>query len=125
MKIINIVLTIIFVLFAIFQFNDPDALMWILLYFYVAVMSALAIFKRYSLLLLIAGMAIFALYFLYLSPSIIAWAGSGENLMNKMSDAQPFIEQTREAGGLLLGLLTLVFHLIVRNRYVKAYQSPQ
>lgn len=123
MKIINIVLTVLFALFALFQFNDPDALLWILLYSYVAVMSALAIFKKYSLPLLIMGIAIFALYFVYLAPSIAEWAASGEDLMNKMSDAKPFIEQAREAGGLLLGLLTLIFHLLVRNRYIKAFGS--
>lgn len=123
MKIINTVLTVLFALFAFFQFNDPDASMWILLYFYVAVMSALAIFKRYSLPLLISGIAIFVLYFIYLAPSIAEWAASGEGLMNKMSDAKPFIEQAREAGGLLLGLLTLIFHLVVRNKYIKAFRS--
>lgn len=123
MKIVNIILTIIFILFAAFQYNDPDAFTWIMLYSYVAVMSALAIFKRYSLPLLIPGIVIFAIYFIYLIPNIFDWIASGENLMNRMNDAQPFIEQSREAGGILLGLITLIFHLVTRNRYAKAVKA--
>lgn len=120
MKIINIFLTIVFVLFASFQYNDPDAATWILIYGYVAVMSALAIFKRYSLPLLVAGIIIFSLYFIYLVPSIFEWISSGEDLMNRMSGDRMYIEESREALGLLLVLLTLIFHLIVRNKYVRA-----
>lgn len=123
MKIINIILTIIFILFAAFQFNDPDTTTWIILYTYVAVMSALAIFKKYSLPLLILGIAIFAIYFIYLIPSVFEWIESGQNLMNRMSEDMPYIEQSREAGGLFLGLATLIFHLITRNRYAKAVRA--
>lgn len=123
MKIVNIALTIIFILFASFQYNDPDAVTWVILYSYVAVMSALAIFKRYSLPLLIPGIVIFAIYFIYLVPSIFEWIASGENLMNRMSETQPFIEQSREAGGLLLGLITLIFHFVTRNRYAKTVRA--
>lgn len=123
MKVINIILTIIFILFAALQFNDPDTAIWAILYGYVAVMSALAIFKRYSLPLLIPGVAIFAIYFIYLVPSVFDWIGSGENLMNRMSVDKPYIEQSREAGGVLLGLVTLVFHLVVRNKYAKALKT--
>lgn len=120
MKIINILLTVVFVLFASFQYNDPDAATWVLIYGYGAVMSALAIFKRYSLPLLIAGIIIFSLYFVYLVPSIFEWISSGDDLMNRMSGNRMYIEESREALGLLLVLLTLIFHLFVRNKYVRA-----
>lgn len=120
MKIFNILLTIVFVLFASFQYNDPDTATWILIYGYAAVMSALAVFKRYSLPLLAAGIIIFSLYFIYLVPSIFEWISSGEDLMNRMSGDRMYIEESREALGLLLVILTLIFHLIIRNKYVRA-----
>jgi hypothetical protein len=119
MKLINLLLTIVFILFASFQYNDADTLTWALLYSFVAVMSALAIFKRYSLPLLLAGISVFAIYFIYLTPSILAWIQSGDDLMDQMSTNKPYIEESREGLGLLLGLITLVFHLMVRNRYAR------
>ncbi len=119
MKIINIILTILFALFAFFQLNDPDAATWFILYGYVAVMSGMAIFKKHSLPFLIPGIAIFALYFMYNIPSIIEWIGSGDSLMDRMSVDKNYIEESREGLGLLLALLVLVFHLVTRNRYAK------
>ncbi len=116
MKIINIILTILFVLFAFFQFNDPDSFSWIILYGYVALISGMAIFGRYNLALILPGIAIFAVYFVYLLPSVFEFLGSGEDLMNRMDEGKMFIEQTREAGGLLIALLVLVFHLLVRKK---------
>lgn len=116
MKIINIVLTLLFALFAFFQLNDPDSLSWVILYGYVAVISGMAIFRRYNLALILPGVAIFAVYFVYLLPSVFEFLSSGEDLMNRMDEGKMYIEQTREAGGLLIGLLVLIFHLSVRKK---------
>jgi hypothetical protein len=116
-KIINVLLTLLFGLFAFFQINDPDAISWVFLYGYVAVMSGLAVFNRYYLALLVPGIAIFTLYFLYLTPSIVDWLQSDDSLVGvEMTDAKPYIEQTREAFGLLMGLAALVFHLVQQRR---------
>ncbi|WPP48089.1 transmembrane 220 family protein [Catalinimonas niigatensis] len=116
MKIVNITLTILFTLFAFFQLNDPDSLSWVVLYGYVAVISGMAIFRRYNLALILPGIAIFAVYFVYLLPSVFEFLTSGENLMNRMDAEKMYIEQTREAGGLLIGLLALIFHLSARSK---------
>ncbi|MEK6475903.1 transmembrane 220 family protein [Catalinimonas sp. 4WD22] len=116
MKIINIVLTVLFALFAFFQFNDPDSLSWIVLYLYLAVISGMAIFGKYNMALILPGLAIFVVYFVYLLPSVFEFLSSGENLMNRMDAEKMYIEQTREAGGLLVGILGLVFHLLTRKK---------
>lgn len=116
MRIINIVLTVLFALFAFFQFNDPDNLSWIVLYLYLAVISGMAIFGKYNLALILPGLAIFVVYFVYLVPSVFEFLSSGENLMNRMDSEKMYIEQTREAGGLLIGILALVFHLLTRKK---------
>ena len=116
-KVINVVLTLLFGLFAFFQLNDPDAVSWVFLYGYVAVMAGLAVVNRYYLALLVPGIVIFALYFLYLTPSIVDWIASDDNLVGvEMTADKPYIEQTREAFGLLMGLLSLVFLLVQQRR---------
>lgn len=116
-RIVNVLLALLFGLFSFFQINDPDAGSWVVLYGFVAIMSALAVFNRYYLVLLIPGIAIFGLYFLYLTPSILDWFQSDDGLVGvQMSDAKPYIERTREAFGLLMGLAVLVFHLVQSQR---------
>ncbi|MEM9675161.1 MAG: transmembrane 220 family protein [Cyclobacteriaceae bacterium] len=112
-KIANILLALLFALFAYFQLNDPDAISWVLLYMYVAVMLGMAAFNRFNLAFLIPGLVIFALYFLYLTPGIIDWFASDDNLVGvEMTDDKPYIENTREAFGLLMALVALIFVLL-------------
>lgn len=121
MKIINIAIAVLFALFAIFQFNDPDGFTWVVLYGYVAAMGGLASFGKYNLAFLLPGAAIFGLYFMYLIPNVIQFVTSGEDLMNRMAPDKIYIEQTREAGGLLIGLVALVYLIINRKKYGKAF----
>jgi len=121
MKIINIVIAVLFLLFAFFQLNDPDGFTWAVLYGYVAIMAILAVFGRYNLALLLPGVAIFGLYFIYLIPSVFEFFTSGEDLMNRMAPEKMYIEQTREAGGLLLGLMALTYLVVSRKKYGKAF----
>ena len=116
-KIINILLASLFALFAYFQINDPDALSWVFLYGYVAVMAGMAAFNRTNWALLIPGIIIFALYFLYLTPSVVDWMSSDDSLVGvEMTDDKPYIEKTREAFGLLMGLTVLVFVMIQKRK---------
>ena len=121
MKIINIAIALLFLLFAVFQLNDPDGFTWVVLYSYVAIMGALAAFGKYNLAFLIPGVAIFGLYFIYLIPSVIDFFASGEDLMNRMAPDKVFIERSREAGGLLLGLIALIYMVTTRKKYGKAF----
>lgn len=120
MKIINVILAVLFALFAFFQLNDPDSLSWVVLYLYVAIISAMAAFGRYNLALILPGIAIFVVYFVYLIPSVFEFVSSGEDLMNRMDAEKMYIEQTREAGGLLIGLLALIFHFVNRKKFTRA-----
>ena len=110
-------LALLFFAFAAVQYNDPDGFSWIFLYGYVGVMATLAVFGRYNLALLIPIITIFALYFIYLTPSIIEWMGSDDSLVGgTMSDDKMYIEQSREAFGLLIGLAALLFLFFTRPR---------
>ena len=116
-RIISGVCALLFFAFAAVQYNDPDSFSWIFLYTYVAVMATLAAFNYYNPSLLIPGIAIFALYFLYLIPEIAAWLGSEDDLVGgTMSDDKMYIERSREAFGLLIGLGVLFFLFFTRHR---------
>ncbi|MEO0334089.1 MAG: transmembrane 220 family protein, partial [Bacteroidota bacterium] len=118
-KIINVLLTLLFALFAYFQINDPDAASWAFLYGFVAIMTGMAVFDRFNLAFLIPGIAIFTLYFFYLTPSILDWVISDDNLIGvEMTNDKPYIERTREAFGLLMGLVSLL-SVLVQQRTLK------
>ena len=112
MKIVYIILTLVFGAFAFFQYNDQDWYIWMILYGFVALMSFLAIYNRFNNTVLIPAMIIFILYFVYLAPSILEWIQSGQSI-DAMSDERPYVEGTREAFGLLLGLGAMF--LLYRN----------
>lgn len=116
-KIISGIVALLFFTFAAVQYNDPDNFSWIFLYGYVGVMATLAVFGQYNLALLVPGIAIFGLYFIYLIPSVIEWLGSGDSLVGvTMSADKMYIERSREAFGLLLGLAGLLFLFFTRHR---------
>ena len=46
MKVINIILTLLFILFAAVQLNDPDPWLWVAIYGLVAGVSGFAIFQK-------------------------------------------------------------------------------
>ena len=116
-RVVSGVIALLFFTFAAVQFNDSDGLSWIFLYGYVGVMAALAVFGRYNLALLIPIITIFALYFIYLTPSILEWMGSDDSLVGgTMSDDKMYIEQSREAFGLLIGLIALLYLFFTRHQ---------
>ncbi len=114
-KIVSGLITLLFLLFAAFQYNDPDSFSWMFLYGYVALMAGMATFGRYNYALLVPGIAIFGLYFIYLLPSVLEWIASDDSLITGMSLDRMYVERSREAFGLLMGLSGLVFIFINRH----------
>ncbi len=115
-KIVSGIIALLFFLFAAFQYNDSDSFSWMFLYGYVAVMAIMALFGRYNLALLVPGIAIFALYFIYLLPSVYEWIVSDDSLITGMSPDRMYVERSREAFGLLMGLAGLLFIFLNRHQ---------
>ncbi len=86
------------------------------LYSYVAIMAIMAAFGKYNYGLLVPGIAIFGLYFMYLLPSVYEWATSDASLITGMSPDRMYVERSREAFGLLMGLAGLVYIFVNRHR---------
>lgn len=120
MKIASIFFALLFLAFAVVQYNDPDPLLWILIYSYVALIAALYLFKVYPVRLLlvsIIGLLIFGCFYI---PGIIEWLTVGRpgELTQEMKATKPYIEESREFLGLLIAVGVLVLYYFRERRMV-------
>ena len=93
---------LIFLLFAFWQWNDPDPEIWVSIYVFAAVMSALAAFGRYSVLLLVTAAVAALLGALYYFPSSVGDWISQEWQQADLSMKTMDMEEARESFGLLI-----------------------
>ena len=121
MRVTNIILTLLFGLFAIFQFNDVDPWIWITLYGFVAVVSGFAIFGRYNVPIIIIGMVISLIGLGILLPEIINWINLGmPNIAGSMKAETAYVEFTREFFGLVIVLSAFLYHFRSARRLRKS-----
>lgn len=119
MKILNFVLAVLFLLFAFVQVNDPDPVLWILIYGAMAVLSIMAMFglffKRVILVMII----------LYVAYSLTFWNGVTEWLAQEDKSAlfddvakmqHVYIEEAREFLGLAICVIVLIFFYFMAGR---------
>lgn len=119
MKILNIILAVLFLLFAIVQYNDPDPFVWIAIYGIVAVVCALAAFRKYYNWLILLGLAICFIEIISTIPGLIEWMNLGmPNIGAAMKAETPYIESSREFFGLALCIGILIFQYIQARRKV-------
>lgn len=113
MKIVDALLAILFIAFAAFQFNDPDPYLWALLYALVGLVAGLALFGISNRLLTLGALVACAIGLIWVAPGFFEYITdhTSENILQDMSAERPYIEETREFGGLTLALLTLAFYL--------------
>ncbi|AFM13456.1 transmembrane 220 family protein [Turneriella parva] len=107
------------------QYNDPDPLHWMLLYFMSAVMCVLHALGRAptALLYLTAGMA--AAEMATTAGGLLDWLRLGnENVLTaQMSAAKPYIELTREFFGAAISLIVML--LIVSQVSRRPQSKPE
>ncbi len=119
---LNVMMTVVFVLCVAVQYNDPDALLWILIYVYAVVVTAMAVADRYTIFAVI-GFAGFFVGFLYLSPGFL----EVDNPMDLFTDIRmdsKGVEVAREAGGLVITSLWMFVLSIVWYRRRRDQASP-
>ncbi|MBC7849652.1 MAG: transmembrane 220 family protein [Chitinophagaceae bacterium] len=114
MRITNLVFSIIFLLFAALQYNDPDPYIWIPIYSYAAVLCFLAFRGKYYPRAFFGGIVAFLIYAVFLfftNNGVLDWAQKheAESLVQTMKAEKPWVEDTREFGGLLI--LIIVFSI--------------
>lgn len=122
MKILNLFLAVIFLLFALVQLNDSagDILFWFLLYVFVALISSFAAFKKYNMWAILLGLAVVVYELFRKFPTIAQWVSDGmPSIIGEMKASTPYIELAREYLGLLLCLIVLIFHYIMYSKLRK------
>ena len=115
MRIVHAVLAVMFMAFAFVQVNDPDPILWILIYGAMAAVSVMAMFKFYLKWLLWALAVAYAIYAVILFPGMMDWFNSPDRslLFDDLAKMQYYyIEEAREFLGLIICLVAIAANLI-------------
>ncbi|MFZ9660956.1 MAG: transmembrane 220 family protein [Chitinophagaceae bacterium] len=123
MKILNWFFSVMFVLFAALQYNDPDPYIWVPLYLYAAFLCMQAAKNRFYPKAFLVGMFIYIIYAAFLffdSDGVISWAKNhdAENLVHTMKAEKPWIEETREFGGLIILFISMLANYLKSKKSV-------
>lgn len=115
--IFNTFFFIVFIIFAAFQYNDPDALIWMSIYLYTALLCGLAVFSIYSPIGYITGIVVYSFYATYLffvKHGVRDWIIKHKvtSITSSMQAEEPWIEKTREFFGLLIAVAVMLVNYI-------------
>lgn len=110
-KTIHALIAGLFITFAVVQLNDPDPERWILVYGMVAGLSLLHGFWKPLPYVTFALMCLCLFWAVTLVPGMLEWFGSSDKseMLGQMMDDKPYIEETRELGGLLISAGALFY----------------
>jgi len=112
MRFLHIFLAVMFLGFASLQVNDPDPVVWILIYGAMAVVCVMAIFEVYNKILMAVLAIAYIVYCVILWPSVLIWLAQedrGVLFSEVMRMKYPYIEESREFLGLVICLMVLAF----------------
>jgi MFS superfamily sulfate permease-like transporter len=119
MKAVNLLLALMFVAFAVVQFNDPDPLVWILVYGAMAVICALAAFRYYPRTVMTVLLGCYVVYSFFFYKGVIEWWAQDDKsiLFDDIAKMQhPYVEESREFLGLMTCIIVLILHLLLSRR---------
>lgn len=115
MRVFNFLLALMFLVFAFLQVNDPDPVIWILLYGAMSVVCVMAIFESYNRKLLVALMMLYSVYCYFLWPGVSEWLQQEDRSVlfdDVMKMDLPYIEESREFLGLVISMVVVLFYLV-------------
>jgi|SRR5690606_9340815 hypothetical protein len=125
MKIFNLILAVLFLLFMVVQFNDKpdDRMFWVILYGGIGVISAFAAFDKYNRWAMLLAMAVIIFELFSRFPGFGLWISEGmPSIMEEMSASTPYIEFAREYLGLILSLGVMITHYV---RYTRMFRNKK
>lgn len=115
MKIFNLILAVLFFISAAVQLNDTpgDVLFWVLIYSYVAIISAFAAFRKYNMWSIVLGLAVVVYELFRKFPTFAQWISDGmPSIIGEMQASTPYVELVREYLGLSICLVVLIYHYV-------------
>ncbi len=125
MRIFNLIFFVLFLSFAILQYNDPDPYIWIPIYGYGAVLCWLAFRNKYYPYAYLLGIIVYSAYagFKLLEPDgVWDWMTqhNAPNIAETMKATKPWIEETREFFGLVILIIVfLIDYLYSRKKLLR------
>ncbi len=120
MKIVKIFFAVLFLLFVVVQFNDPDPLLWIIIYGSMVVVSIMSIYHKYPLKFMVVMAAGFLIMTVIYFDGFNDWLKSPDRslLFDDIAKMQfQYIEEAREFLGLLICLFVLIFYFYLSKRH--------
>ncbi|MDA7716670.1 transmembrane 220 family protein [Flavobacteriaceae bacterium] len=116
-KIKNLILFILFVIFAVLQLNDPDGKLWFSIYFIVSLICLYNTFKPVSKSILILSIIALMSYSVFHFSLFIDYLNTEnkEEIFGEMVYDKPYLEGTREFIGLLLAALGIMYQIKIRK----------
>jgi hypothetical protein len=122
MKAVNLLLAVMFVVFAFVQINDPDPIIWIIIYGAMAVVCILAAFKYYPVIPMLLLLAAYVGYSFVFFDGVMEWFRQDDKsvLFDDIAKMQhPYIEESREFLGLMICVIVLLLQIILARRAAK------
>ena len=114
----------IFLLFAYFQWNDPDSFKWIIYYLIIGVLAFTSLLQVNKPVYIYAMLILSAIWMISLLPNAITWVKDGmPTIVESMKASSPYIELVREFLGLLISILMLLFLLYDARRTARASKT--
>ncbi len=113
MKLLHSLVSILFVVFAVVQWNDPDPYLWVVLYLVIAVIPIMYLKGKLNRMVLgVLTLGLFVLFGTYV-PDLLSWLYEGmPSITTSMKAGTPYIEVVRESLGLLLCFFVSAFYLL-------------
>jgi len=113
LRVISVVMLILLLLCIVVQYNDPDGLMWMLIYGYGAFVTALAVAKRYTGFAIVGFIGYLAGFFVWI-PGVVV--DNPTHLLTDLQMGQRGVEEAREAFGLFLCAIWMLVLSVVWYR---------
>lgn len=111
MKWLHFLISGIFIVFAIVQYNDPDPFLWIMMYLLVGAIPILYIMDKLNRKFLRILIITFVFTFLLYIPPIFQWISNGmPAIIGTPGAHSPMMEVLRESFGILLSCIVAIFY---------------
>lgn len=106
-RIIALVLGLVFILFAVFQINDPDPMMWVPVYMIPATICIFTFFRKPTRIVPLVAMVA------YIVGAILFWPAAWEGVALEQGMKTMNIEHARESLGMMICAFSMIYMSLI------------